>query len=500
MATSDALNEWKIENVAVRVNTEQLSELPTPFLTYLHMDYGIFALVTSINGDIVEWQHTKKGLKREKKEDFLKIWKGVVFKAEINEKSGEKDYHKNRKREILNRLRMPFLLMGISLLIISLLYHNFTTEWYFNTLLITKLIGLIVSCLLLWQSIDQNNPFIKNLCQVGNKISCNAILTSKAAQVTSWLSWSEVGFFYFVGGFISLLNPSILGGGETQMIPILGLLSILALPYTIWSVYYQAFVAKQWCTLCLIIQGLFILEFLIYVVTFSKSNNIIENFKVHDSVVLLLGFGVAVMIWAVLKPLLQKSQQIAPLKNDLKRFKNNPNLFLSMLQKQIRMPHIPHNLNPIIIGSLNAEYTITMITNPFCQPCAKTHSLIEELLESTENLNYQVIFSVDDNDRISKVARLIMSLPKSEQGNALHDWFKDEDRDIEKWQNRMGITENETAKETIAEHQIWCKTAKFQGTPTLYINGYEMPDLYLRSDLKVILKYLPTQDLQIEYK
>ncbi|MEZ4900630.1 MAG: hypothetical protein R2822_02145 [Spirosomataceae bacterium] len=42
------------------------------------------------------------------------------------------------------------------------------------------------------------------------KTDCNHILTSPAAKITPWLGWSEVGFFYFMGGWI--LNYSSLRG------------------------------------------------------------------------------------------------------------------------------------------------------------------------------------------------------------------------------------------------------------------------------------------------
>lgn len=95
LATSDALNEWKIENVAARITPEQLSELPTPFLTHLYVDGGIFALVESVKNDTVEWTHTKEGFKRDRTEDFVKKWNGVVLMAETNTDSGEKNFTEN---------------------------------------------------------------------------------------------------------------------------------------------------------------------------------------------------------------------------------------------------------------------------------------------------------------------------------------------------------------------------------------------------------------------
>ena len=493
LATSDALNEWKIENVAARIIPEQLGELPTPFLTHLYVDGGIFALVKSVKNDAVEWTHTKEGFKRDRTEDFLKKWNGVVLMAETNTDSGEKNFTENYKKEILSNLRTPVLLLGATLLVISIFYYNFSTNWHYNAFLLTKLAGVIISVLLLWQSIDKNNPFINNLCQAGDKANCNAILSSNAAQVTSWLSWSEVGFFYFVGGFVALLiNPS-------SMFLLWGI-GATALFYTFWSIYYQALVAKQWCTLCLTIQGLFIVEFLININFISELSEEILAANFSDLVAPLLGAGGAVLFWIFLKPILQKSQQVSPLKNDLRRFKNNPNLFLSLLQNQREIPYFPQDM--ILFGNPNAEHKLTMVTNPFCQPCAKTHKVVEELLFTNENLKCQVIFSASNHkdDKRGIVARTILSLPKDQQANALHQWYENEERNIEKWQTQFGTIGNGKTENIIEQHKTFCEIAKVEATPTLYLNGYKLPQQYRITDLKGILKYLPTTDLQIEHK
>ncbi len=486
LATSDALNEWKIENVAIRIKPEQLAELPTPFLTYLDINHGIFALVKSIKDDAIEWIHTTEGFKREKIEEFLKKWDGVVLMAETNSDSGEKNFIENRKKEILNNLRIALLLIGASILTISLFYHNFITDWHYNALLLTKFTGVIISGLLLWQSIDKNNPFINKLCVAGSKSNCNAILGSNAAQVTTWLSWSEIGFFYFAGGFVALLI-------SPDSMFILWSLGATSLFYTCWSIYYQAFVAKQWCTLCLTVQLIFIVEFLLNINYLSKLRGELVSLTYNDFLSSLEGFSGVVLVWVFIKPFLQKSQQVAPLKNDLKRFKNNPNLFLSLLQKQEEMPFVPSNMHTIVIGNTHAEHTITMVTNPFCQPCAKTHKIIEDLLESNENLNCQVIFlaSNDEGDKRGIVARVILSLSIDQQPEALHQWYDNEERNIEKWQKQLGIIENKNTESTINQHQVWCKLAKIEGTPTLYLDGFKLPELYRLADLKGILKYLP---------
>jgi hypothetical protein len=238
---------------------------------------------------------------------------------------------------------------------------------------------------------------------------------------------------------------------------------------------------------------IFIVEFLLNINHLSELNTKVLAITFSDLLAPLLGAGAVVLFWIFLKPILQKSQQVAPLKNDLKRFKNNPNLFLSLLQKQEEMPFVHQNMNTIIVGNPNAEHTLTMVTNPFCQPCAKTHKIVEELLFTNENLNCQVIFSASNHkdDKRGIVARTILSLPKNQQADALHQWYENEERNIEKWHTQLGIIENKKTENIIEEHKTFCEVAKIEGTPTLYLDGFKLPELYRLADLKGILKYLP---------
>src|SRR5471030_1680876 len=120
--------------------------------------------------------------------------------------------------------------------------------------------------LLLMQSIDANNPFIQKLCGEDNK-NCNAILSSKAAKINEFLSWSEVGFFYFAGTWLALLFNS----AHIAMLQALAVLNIVALPYTFYSIHYQWRVAKQWCVFCCAVQALLWLEFFAFLPYLSQS-------------------------------------------------------------------------------------------------------------------------------------------------------------------------------------------------------------------------------------
>lgn len=491
LAIRDTITDLQIESIVIRIPTEQIEEVQTPFLVFLTTNGGIFATVREVKNNIVEWLHPSFGMKRESVENFRKRWNGIVVAAEINKKSGEKNYLSNRKKEVIEDLRVPLILIGCFFLITNLFYFALSSNWQYNVLLVTKFIGFVATSLLVWQSVDKDNPFIHRICQLGEKVNCSSILDSNAAQINPWLSWSDVGFLYFLGGFIFLLiYPS--------SFYLLWLTGSVALVYSFWSVYYQGFIAKQWCILCLMVQGILWVEFL------SLAPNLFSDFDVLKQSIsyiidhlpiykLLVAFSIPGVVLLILKPVLDKVKRVDHLDKNLRKFRNNPDLFLSLLHNQPEMPFLPVGMELVNIGNPDAQYTLTMVTNLYCQPCNKAHKKVKDLLDNDVDVNCQIIFAAsnDEGDKRGIAARAILSLPTDQQAKGLHEWYNQEERNIDKFRQEFNISETKKAWNIINQHKAWYETAQVHGTPTFYLDGYRMPELYQIDDLKEILKYMP---------
>ncbi len=198
------------------------------------------------------------------KSEFLKTWTGVVLLASANEVSGEKDYLKNKRQEQLAVWRK---IGGYAILVVILIlfvHINLSRvvdidAVSYSVILLLTLGGTCITALLLLFEIDKTNRQLQKFCMGGAKVNCNAILSSKAAKLFSWLSWSEVGFYYFTGSFLYLLIAPL------DALKILPFLNLLSLPFVFFSLYYQKAVAKQWCSLCLAVQAVLVLEFLVFI-------------------------------------------------------------------------------------------------------------------------------------------------------------------------------------------------------------------------------------------
>jgi uncharacterized membrane protein len=480
LAYSDALNHFNIENAAIRVNQEQLFELPTPFIAFSNTNGGTFSLVKKLGNGSIEWLDTQKGWINDKLENFIVSWSGVVLLAEKDSKSGERSYIVNRNKEYLENIRIPAAIALISSLAFVLILMQTNLELNTNILLVLKLLGMVISGLLLVKSIDSSNSLVNKLCNSGSKISCQSILDSPAAKITSWFSWSDAGFIYFFGSFFSLLfslaNNQLIFYWAIQFI-----FSGIAILFSGYSLYYQGVKAKMWCTLCLGIVSVFVLESLVLIYKTPTFSFTWQGFSF-----VTLGFAVPIAFLLLFKSLAIKANTLKNVELELLKLKTNPDIFEALMAGQKPMLFIPTSMPTIQIGNPTAANTITMISNPLCSPCAHMHARIEKILDENENLKCNVIFisNTHENDPGGKFVRKLFALPHNLQAEALHYWFGRNDKNFEKWNEKY--KENSDGKNNNiiqVQHLNWINDAEVQATPTLFYNGKKLPSMIKIEDL-----------------
>lgn len=483
MAVSDCLSDWCVANEARNIPKGSYRDYGTPFVAQLRPNGGSFILINSLEKGGINYSDEKHLNASMSEDEFLKKWSGNVLKSEANEDSGEADYKNNRLLEIFNATKLPTVVVTI-IASILLVINPQSLSLSYTLMLFLKLTGIVVSILLLAHSIDVNNPLVQNLCSLGRKNNCNAILKSNGAKIASWLSWSEVGFFYFTSSFLCLLyNP--------YSAALIGWLSLLALPYTFYSIAYQ-YKHKNWCVLCCAVQVLLVLENLT-ALSFGLWPLSIKNLQASTFLPsVLICFLLPVVIWSLLKPLLLKNIQFKPLTQQLKKFKYNSELFGQALVNQPRYA-INDNLMPVVLGNPKAETIITMISNPFCGPCGNAHQTLDEWLKTRDDLQLKIIFTTadHDDDEKTKVARHIGALTKLNDialvERALNDWYAQSTKEYEQWAQKYPVNFNSEINAVTQKQKDWCEMAEISSTPTILVNGYKLPEPYRLEDIKYLL-------------
>ncbi|MCF2491509.1 vitamin K epoxide reductase family protein [Dyadobacter sp. CY347] len=479
---SDALTEWQVPNMATRLNSVQLQDIPLPSLVYLNLNGGMLAPLKTVTEHSVEWLDTQRGWQKEPMFDFEQKWNGITVLLEPSEKSGEIKYSEKSREQFVNKLRIPFLILGTVICLTSIVCLNWNQllsfGHFFEIFLGLKLAGIVVGGLLLWQSLDGDNPFLQKICHLSNNSNCNGILQSKASKITSWLSWSEVGFLYFVGGLAAMFFA--LMWANYSVIKFLASLSLVALPYTIYSVWYQGFVAKKWCVLCILIQVILWAESAIVLIYFREYESV---WDLRTFTILSLAFLMPVLIWTAVKKPLIESGQLFDVGRELQKVKFNEHYIKAAFSDQPKMPPIFKDMQTVAIGNLDAPDIVTVVTNPLCSPCSQTHNEINQFLEYNTNIRCQFVFT--GPQKALEISSTFLNPTIKNKKVLMDSWYHDIQQNSDTW-----ITSHDSKiqiDEQLRLHARWCEIAAVSETPTIYINGVKLPIAFRIRDLKVIL-------------
>ncbi|WP_158550065.1 vitamin K epoxide reductase family protein [Runella aurantiaca] len=351
--------------------------------------------------------------------------------------------------------------------------------------------------MLVWYGIDSQNSFLQKVCQINSRSNCQNILQSPAAKVTEWLSWSEIGLFYFTGSLIALATGMWTGNSIqlTILHTALFILTLLSLPYTFWSVYYQWRVAREWCVLCLTVQGLLWIEFGLGIsALFSDEGQPLLMFDFSSaSIVYLLGaFAVVPAPWALFKGHLQKSTRYDSLFREFQKLKFDPDYLQGLMSKQRVLPPIFEGMQVITLGNLEAENTLIMVTNPTCAACRRNYLELKKWLETNDTVQVKIILAAGflDDYVASKVARQILSLPTDQMQDAIHHWFGTSERYYDEWSEQTkGDYLSEAAIQQLQLHIRWLELAGVMTAPTTFLNAVELPKFYQVRELPKLCTY-----------
>lgn len=478
---SKMLSDYGIENIGTRIENieENLLDIETPFIAYKSND---FYAVSKVTPEKVHYNWRGKEVITEP-EHFVKGWQNIVLLAGINKDSIEPNYKENLKKEIINITEKWILLFIISIIISGIYYHM---QLYKNVgitlLLFVNLIGIIVGWLLVQKQMNYNSAYTDRLCSLLNIGDCNDILETEAAKLWGIISWSTIGFGYFISNVLLILI-------ESDLLNFLAVLNIFTLPYTIWSIWYQKFKAKQWCTLCLSVQ--FLLWIIFFISLFSNS---IQTLNLNAINIIQVGsiYLVPIILINIITKYLSKGNETENVKHELNSIKANEKVFLSLLKEQPKF-NAGLSASSIIWGNPNSKLLITVITNPFCNPCAQMHPRIERVLEETKyNLCIQYIFThfakhkeLENGDRFLISTYLQKSFQEAKE--IYKNWFSYGRNNwkeyIKNFDHDLDINSIKSEKE-FQKHKNWLNSNKIHTTPTILINGYKLPGNYKIEDLK----------------
>jgi uncharacterized membrane protein/thiol-disulfide isomerase/thioredoxin len=499
LGLSDTFDRYGIPNTALHLPGESLDQMQTPFIAYAKTPAGgqDFVLVRRIedkgpSGKTITVD-LGSGLSRTMPmARFLKDYKEIVWTANTDGRSEEKDFAKKRTAEYRRQVnkRGAIFLIGVGLL--ALVDTNLAVGYpipLFVFMILTKLAGTAISLLLLGYETGNGSDLVQDLCQTGAQTNCSAVLDSRASKLGG-ISWSEIGFIYFAATLSGLLFPGLTFGAKAWWLCWGALLAVCYMPF---SLYYQWRVVRRWCPLCLAIQTMLIFECGWSLWIFKNQPLAFSSTTLPAVLVCSL---LPIVIWFFVKPLLQRSKDGDQYRGAYRRLRSNPELFHGLLMQQ---PHAPDGWQDlgIVLGNPNAPVTMIEVCNVFCGACARTYPILDEIMQCNGNVQLRLIFIAQDkaSDQKAKVINHFITLAAKQQPGliqqAIADWYLAPKKDYEQFSKKYPLKDTAGTPATEVERMNkWCREAAISATPAIFLNGYRLPEDYTPKDLAEIFFHL----------
>lgn len=484
LSISDTLTKYKVDSLAIQIGEDKLDQIPLPTVVQMNGDsYPIFSCVSKVSEDKVTCLDSKGKTSEISRKEFVTKWTGVTLLVEKKENASEPGYIKRRKENLTNRsLLIMMWAVGILWLVglLASVEGNLSHLIGVGSLLFLKLAGLVISSILLWTEVDKENAAIKEFCSGRKSVDCHTVLDS--FSFGGIISLSSVAFAYFLSG-VSLMVITSFSESALQLLKFLSFASLVIVPI---SLYYQGVKIKKWCLFCLWISGVLILEF-------ATSQILLTNLDppglIEMSVFTFL-FLASILGWMKIKPYLVSKGEKYKYKRKLAKYVSNREVFDFLTSGSRKITTNPEGLGIFLKGE-SSKYHVLKVCNPYCGPCAKAHPMLEELYEAG-NIDLQILF-LSGNDEIKlNAVRHLMGVASSGDSaytrRALDDWYHPKEKNYAVFASKYPlIGELKRQEEIIKKMETWCEAEQITHTPTIFINGHELPEGYTVEDLKYVL-------------
>lgn len=480
------LSCYGVDSCLIETTSEELAMLPQPLVVSYD---GLFLPIADVSDTDLSILNEKDGADKEPLHmlDQHNFWNKTALVFDTLNILKRSSPPLDKIRHYFNRM-MQYITVSIITVFCSYLFIRRTADfnWINYAFFVTGIGGIIISILFQIQEFDRRNKFVNKIChsakQHGSR-DCTSILDSQDAKFLGLFSWADFGLLYFLYLIILVLFASIDVAVAATI-----LVSLFASMYIPYSLYYQWHVARKWCALCLMTQGVLFVNLILSAwLLFSgqAAIGILWNFEVIFELIVI---GIITMALLTTAKILLKqyraqsddSRYFAALKHDC-TIKND----ILQSRKEI----FTEDIEKIVLQP-DGTNIITVVFNPVCNPCMRKMRELLEIYKRKKETRLELIFLLNKNERYSYDTAL----------SFLHYYFQDKERFCSFLTDyvthfpgsshrcvEVESLRNDFLKEIIADQDKWCMENKITSTPQLYLNGREMPAIYDINDIDYMI-------------
>lgn len=492
LSLSDTLGRFNIIGKAFEVDSFSQIEFDLPCIAYIAIkgNGNDFVLVNKVHNNYVEFYYKNKSIIKLDRSEFEGRFKNYVFIIEKSNNNNKTFIELINSENSLKYKKILSFSIIVILIFCSIIYYfpnligiDFVS---FLVLLVLNFTGVFTAFLLVSNDLNTAGSKVNSLCSSTKVSNCNVVLNSNQSVVLGY-KLSEIALIFYLSSLIYLaylpINPFL----KFTTLAFIGIISITFIPY---SLYIQKFVLKAWCPICLFILTLILINFSFTIKYISLFQ--FNKFQLIGFLTFVILFFILFLIWTLLKSVILKSIKFKLYYISYKRLQTNSFVFDALLNDSKPILEGWENIG-IDIGNLKSKNTLIKICNPFCRPCSDMHVHLDELAKNYD-VKVKIIFISKNSIRDigSKVVKHLLYLYHFEPllfSKALSEWYFMKTKDYNYFLSRYPLHDLsllENFNHSLDQMSIWCEKINISYTPTLYFNGFEIPEIYSLEDFKII--------------
>lgn len=475
LSIADTLSFFNIDNLATRIEKDYIDVLPELFIALLNEELNPPSLfLVEKRGDNYLILKDKKTSSINRQE-LEQRWLEIVLVVEKQEFEPAKI-----KKNNFNGLFVSLLILAFG----SVLY-SFNATGKEILFLLFPTIGVLFSIAALKDLFDAKSELLNSFCKMTVSTSCSSVVGSNKWKIFEIVNFSDLSMVFFSFQFMSLFF-SILTNNTDSFFILQKILLVFSVPVIFASLYYQKYIEKKWCPICLVIISIILFE-LGYLFVFQK---VIFTLAVPSILLNSLIFISVLIGWLGLKKLLTSQKELKEFQFKASRFMRNYEIFRNTLLASDKTNYQSLPSGNLVVGNENSPLEITLITNPFCGYCKEAHTIVEEILKKHKDslcVDFRFNFNVEDDNEPSKkvhqkLVRIYYDNGQEAFMKALHLWFENKDESQLIVSEKSTITDLKIS-EILQKQYTMNQANEISFTPAITINQYPYPKMYDRKEL-----------------
>jgi uncharacterized membrane protein len=479
LSISETLSFFNIDNGAIPLDVSDIELLPNRFVALLREDNNnpVLYFIEKSN-NIYICIKNEKAIEISKNE-IESRWNNIVLLVEKSEIENVAKSNSNKWIWVMPSLCLSFFLLALVQCQDSLLIKLF---------FIFPMMGLLFSVAALKDLFGNKSGLLNKFCNITKATSCGSVISSRKWRVFELVNFSDLSMFFFGSQFIGFIF-FMFENNTVTFFTIQEILLFGAIPVIFLSLYYQRFVEKKWCPICLVIITIVLLE-QVYLITFQ---NTAFAFSTKGLIILGFVFLSVIIIWSALKKLFAQQKELKEDQRKAIRFERNYTIFRNSLfaKEKTQLPQ-----STLLLGNKESKTIITIISNPFCGHCKDAHEIIDAILAKHQNeMQFQVILKINletESEEGKKLCRSLMVIYKqcgeAAFMKALKSWF--DNKNLTEWFDLFPANSTNDFDAIFNNQRKWCEENDYNYTPSIFVNGYEYPRIYDRSNLPFYINEL----------